>query len=109
MTLPIRLLLIACGLSSPAAWAQSTSSIAQVTLYPGSAKIERVAKVAAGARQLVFSCLPATLDVPSLAVSADAPLRLGELAVITEAREAVPACSGTPLDARIRELEDRKA
>ena len=109
MTLPIRLLLIACGLSSPAAWAQSASSIAQVTLYPGSVKIERVAKVAAGARQLVFSCLPATLDVPSLAVSADAPLRLGELAVITEAREAVPACSGTPLDARVRELEDRKA
>lgn len=96
-------------MSCPVAWAQNVSSISQVTLYPGSAKVERVAKVAAGERQLVFNCLPAALDVSSLAVSADASVRLGELAVVTEAREAVPACSGTPLDDRIREFEDRKA
>ena len=89
--------------------AQAPSRIAQVTLYPGSAKVERVAKVVAGARTLSFPCLPAALDVASLAVSADATVRLGEVAVLTEAREAVPACSGTPLDGRIRELEDRKA
>ncbi|QCB48361.1 DUF4139 domain-containing protein [Hydrogenophaga sp. PAMC20947] len=101
--------------AGPVAWAQSpgaataSSSIALVTLYPGSAKVERVAKVSAGARTLTFSCLPAALDVASLAVSADAPARLGEVAVLTEAREAVPACSGTPLDGRIRLLEDKKA
>jgi uncharacterized protein (TIGR02231 family) len=100
----------------PVVWAQSpdtsnasSSRIAQVTLYPGSAKVERVAKVAAGARTLTFACLPAALDVASLAVSADAPARLGEVAVLTEARDAVPACSGTPLDGRIRVLEDKKA
>lgn len=102
-------------LAGPAALAQgasaahASSSIAQVTLYPGSAKVERVAKVAAGARTLSFGCLPAALDVASLAVVADASVRLGEVSVLTEAREAVPACSGTPLDGRIRELEDRKA
>ena len=103
-------------MAGPAAWAQgpvalaaASSSIAQVTLYPGSAKVERVAKVAAGARTLTFSCLPAALDVASLAVTADAPVRLGEVSVLTEARDAVPACSGTPLDGRIRELEDKKA
>ena len=84
------------------------SRIALVTLYPGSATVERVARVAAGAKRFVFNCLPAALDVQSLALSADALVRLGELAVLNEEREAVPACAGTPLDARIRELEDRK-
>lgn len=97
--------------ASPSAWAQTppASQIAQVTLYPGSAKVERVAKVTAGAKTLVFTCLPAALDVPSLAVSGDGSVRLGELSVVTEDREAVPACSSTALDGRIRELEDKKA
>ena len=52
-------------LAGPVVWAQNpptfnvSSSIAQVTLYPGSAKVERVAKVAAVARKLTVSCLPA--------------------------------------------------
>lgn len=93
--------------------AQTTSTpesrIALVTLYPGSATVERVAKVAAGAKKLTFSCLPAALDMQSLAISADASVRLGELSVLNEEREATPACAGTALDARIRELEDKKA
>lgn len=95
------------------AWAQTatgaTSQIAQVTLYPGSAKVERVAKVAAGAKKITFTCLPAALDVPSLAVVSDASVRLGEFSVVTEDRAAVPACAGTALDGQIRELEDKKA
>ncbi len=102
-----------CGAGSWApAWAQTAaadSRIALVTLYPGSATVERVAKVAAGARKLSFTCLPASLEAQSLAVSADASVRLGELSVAVEEREAVPACSGTPLDGRIRELEDKKS
>lgn len=95
------------------AWAQTpaatTSQIAQVTLYPGSAKVERVAKVAAGAKKLTFTCLPSALDASSLAVAGDASVRLGEFSVVVEDRAAVPACAGTELDARIRELEDKKA
>ena len=95
-------------------WAQpepapAESRIALVTLYPGSATVERVAKLPAGTRKFAFNCLPANLDVPSLAVSADASVHLGELAVLTEATQAVPACNGSPLDGRIRELEDKKA
>jgi uncharacterized protein (TIGR02231 family) len=85
------------------------SRITQVTLYPGSATVERVARVAAGAKKLAFACLPASVDVQSLAVVADASVRVGELSVLTEAREAVPACATSPLDTRIRELEDKKA
>ena len=95
------------------AWAQtaaaSESRIALVTLYPGSATVERVAKLAAGAKKFSFTCLPAGLDVKSLAVSADASVHLGELSVLREEREAVPACAGTVMDGRIRELEDKKA
>jgi uncharacterized protein (TIGR02231 family) len=83
--------------------------MAMVTLYPASATVERVAKVTAGSKKLTFACLPAALDVQSLAVAADASVRLGELAVLNEAREAVPACDSTPVDARIKELEDKKA
>ncbi len=85
------------------------SHISRVTLYPGSATVERVAKVLAGSKKLAFACLPAGLDVQSLAVTADAGVRLGELSVLNEERDASPICAGTPLDARIRELEDKKA
>ena len=45
---------------------ESTSRIARVTVYPGSATVERVAKVGASARSLTVACLPATLDPQSL-------------------------------------------
>ncbi len=89
--------------------AATESRIALVTLYPGSATVERVARLTAGAKRFVFTCLPAGLDAQSLAVTADASVRLGELSVLNEEREAVPACAGTVLDGRIRELEDKKA
>jgi uncharacterized protein (TIGR02231 family) len=85
------------------------SSIAQVTIYPGSATVERLARVGAGTRQLVFACLPASLDVQSLSVVAEAPVRVGELAVRTDALEADASCAAATVTPRIRELEDRKA
>ena len=39
----------------------STSRITQVTVYPGSATVQRTLSVPAGARQAVFACLPAGL------------------------------------------------
>ena len=96
-------------------WAQDTtrtsgdaSRIARVTVYPGSATVERVAKVPAGARNLTLTCLPASLDVQSLQIDADAAVRVGEFNVLTEDRDVVTACA-SPLDGRIRELEDQIA
>ena len=37
-----------------------TSRIARVTVYPGSATVERVARVPAGARSITLGCLPAS-------------------------------------------------
>ncbi|EJE54125.1 hypothetical protein PMI14_00995 [Acidovorax sp. CF316] len=91
------------------ALAQDTSSrIARVTVYSGTATVERVAKVAAGARSFSFTCLPASLDAQSLQIHADASVRVGEFNVLTEDRDVAPACA-SPLDGRIRELEDQIA
>jgi uncharacterized protein (TIGR02231 family) len=90
-------------------FAQDTSRIARVTVYPGSATVERVARVNAGARSLTFACLPASLDAQSLQIhAADASVRVGEFNVLTEDRDVVGACA-SPLDGRIRELEDQIA
>jgi len=85
-----------------------TSRIARVTVYPGSATVERVAKVPAGARSITLGCLPASLDAQSLQIHADAAVRVGEFNVRTEDRDVVAACA-SPLDGRIRELEDQIA
>lgn len=87
----------------------SGSRITQVKVYPGSATVDRVARVAAGSRSVTFACLPAGLDVQSLQVSADASVRVGETSVLGEARELSAQCATSALDGRIRELEDQKA
>ncbi|MFX8381732.1 DUF4140 domain-containing protein, partial [Acinetobacter baumannii] len=64
--------------------------------------------VPAGARSITLGCLPASLDAQSLQINADAAVRVGEFNVRTEDRDVVAACA-SPLDRRIRELEDQIA
>ncbi len=96
------------GAATPAGAQDTPSRIARVTVYPGSATVERVAKVPAGARSVTLGCLPASLDAQSLQINADAAVRVGEFNVRTEDRDVVAACA-SPLDGRIRELEDQIA
>lgn len=106
------LALLLCDLPAAAQAQQdaaTSSRIARVTVYPGSATVERVARVPAGARSLAISCLPAALDAQSLQISADAAVRVGEFNVLTEDRDVAPAACASPLDGRIRELEDQIA
>jgi len=108
----LRLAPLAALLAATAAAAQASveSRIAQVTVYPGSATVERVARVAAGSRSVTFACLPAGLDPQSLQVSSgDAAVQIGETAVLTGPRALAAACAANPLDERIRALEDQKA
>lgn len=96
------------SIAASSAHAQDTSRIARVTVYPGSATVERAAKVPAGARSLTLTCLPASLDVQSLQINADPAVRVGEFNVLTEDRDVAAGCA-SPLDGRIRELEDQIA
>lgn len=88
--------------------AATASRITQVTVAPGIATIERSARLPAGARSATFACLPAGLDPDSLQISADAGVRVGEFKVTTEDRDIAAGCA-SPLDDRIRALEDRIA
>ncbi|KQU88741.1 hypothetical protein ASC78_23880 [Variovorax sp. Root318D1] len=102
-------LIFAAGAQAQTSSAADPSRITQVKVYPGSATVERVARVAAGSRSVTFACLPAGLDVQSLQVSAGASVRVGETSVLSEPRELSARCATSALDGRIRELEDQKA
>lgn len=85
------------------------SRIERVTVYPGLALVERSAKVGAGARELVLDCLSASFDMASLQIDGAEGVRLGPVSATTRPRAEVPACDTSPLDGRIRTLEDRIA
>ena len=111
-----RLLALTAALAAPLTAAATgsldapdTSRVTAVKLYPGSATVERVLDVAAGARQAVFACLPTALDVASLRVDADAGIRVGDMSTRQVARELLGRACASPLDERIRALEDRLA
>lgn len=87
----------------------SQASITQVTVYPGVASVERTARVAAGARQLSLDCLPASIDQQSLQVSADAGVRIGDIKILLQPRDVAGKACASPLDQRIRNLEDQLA
>lgn len=59
----------------------ASSRVASVTLYPGSATVERVMRVPVGARQAEFVCLPAQLDEASLQLESDTGVAVGEISV----------------------------
>lgn len=100
--------LAALACSAQAQPAPDTSRITQVTLYPGSATVERTLQLPAGARQAVLACLPAGLDMQALQVSAPAGVAVGEIAVRQQPRAQVPGCA-SPQEARVRALEDQIA
>ncbi|MEZ5607732.1 MAG: mucoidy inhibitor MuiA family protein [Burkholderiaceae bacterium] len=101
--------LVPAHAQSAAPRAEGASRISAVKLYPGSATVERVLRVAPGARQATFHCLPAALDTASLQVSAASGIRVGELAVRQQPRELLGAACASPLDERIRALQDQIA
>ncbi|MEG2045307.1 MAG: DUF4139 domain-containing protein [Comamonas sp.] len=88
--------------------APNASRITQVTVYPGSATVQRTLSVPVGARQAVFACLPAGLDAQTLQVNAPAGIAVGELSVRQQPRALIAGCAH-PQQARIRALEDQIA
>ncbi|MBI3730150.1 MAG: mucoidy inhibitor MuiA family protein [Burkholderiales bacterium] len=104
-------LIILAALLPQLALAQNpaNSKISNVLVYPGGASVERLARVAAGARELKINCLSARFDVDSLKVQADAGIQVGDVSVQTLDRARAPECANTSLDLRIRELQEQKA
>ncbi|WP_090141273.1 DUF4139 domain-containing protein [Limnohabitans sp. DM1] len=97
-----------------ASWAQSLptevpSTIQNVTVYPGVAVIERVAKVPANSRQLVLPCLSTAFDMSALRVEGGPGVKLGAISAVDLPRAEAPACARSPLDTQISTLEQRIA
>jgi uncharacterized protein (TIGR02231 family) len=91
-----------------AAPAQDAGRITRVLLYPGSATVERSARVVAGSNKVEMAELPANFDLRTLRVEADPGIVVGEVAVQDVGRaEALSGREGV-LEARIEALKDEK-
>lgn len=96
-------------LAGGTACAQDASRITAVTLYPGSATVERSARVLPGATLLQIPGLPANFDPQSVRVEADAGVAIGEVSTQDVARVQSPDSREARLEERIQALRDRQA
>ena len=92
-----------------AAYAQDASKITAVTLYPGSATVERTARVTPGMTRLEISGLPANFDPQTLRVDADLGVRVGEVSAQDVARTQAPNAREAQLEEKIQALKDQQA
>ncbi len=92
---------------SSAAYAQD-AKITSVTLYPGSATVERTARVTPGMTRLEIFGLPANFDPQTLRVDADPGVRVGEVSAQDTARTATPNAREAQLEEKIQALKDHQ-
>src|SRR5260221_7206003 len=96
---------IVCG----TAIAQEASRITGVTLYPGSATVERTARITPGMTRLEISGLPANFDPQTVRVESDAGVRVGEVSTQDQSRTAASNARESAIEDRIQALKDRQA
>jgi uncharacterized protein (TIGR02231 family) len=89
--------------------AQDLSKITAVTLYPGSATIERTARIAPGMTRLEIPDLPANFDPQTLRVDADPGVQIGEVSTHDSARSSTPNPREAQLEDRIQALKDQQS
>jgi uncharacterized protein (TIGR02231 family) len=94
---------------SCAARPQDASRITAVTLYPGSATIERTARIAPGMTRLEIANLPANFDPLTLRVDADPGVQIGEVSTQDSAHVSAPDRREAQLEDRIQALKDRQS
>lgn len=103
-------LLAGFALALPAWSVQAqTAPITAVTLYPGSATVQRTARVEAGATRLVINDLSTQFALPTLRVEADAGIRIGQVVTQDAARTESANAAEAALEARIQALRDQVA
>lgn len=105
----LRLLLPLLCVGVLPALAAPNAPVTRVVLYPGSALIERTANVRAGAQELQIAGLPASFDVDSVQIEADAGIEIGELVWRDSARSAPLNAEEARLEKLVRQLSERVA
>jgi len=91
------------------AYGENASRITAVTLYPGSATVERTVRVTPGMTRLEMSGLPANFDPQSVRVDADEGVTIGEVSTQDAARTEAPNPREAQLEDRIQALKDRQS
>ena len=98
------------GLAFAASYACATEApIQSVTLYPGSATVERVAQVAPGATQVEITGLPANFDKDTVRLQADAGIQVGQVVTRDQARADSPSAREADLETKVLALQDQVA
>ena len=85
------------------------SRISRVTLYAGSATVERSVAVSPDRARVELTGLPANFDMRTLRVEADAGIRIGEISVRDIPRTTALAGREADLESRIQALKDNRA
>ena len=91
------------------AYGENASRITAVTLYPGSATVERTVKVTPGMTRVEILGLPANFDPQSVRVDADEGVRIGEVSTQDAAHTEAPNPREAQLEDRIQALKDRQS
>src|SRR5882762_7297819 len=93
--------LAATSLGCGTAIAQDASRITSVTLYPGSATVERTARVVPGMTQLEISGLPANFDPQTVRVESTPGVRLGEVSTQDQSRTSASNARESAIEDKI--------
>src|SRR2546427_2754684 len=101
--------LIVLSINCGAAMAQDASRITSVILYPGSATVERTARVVPGMTRLEISGLPANFDPQTVRVESDAGVRIGEVSTKDQSRTAASNAREAAIEEKIQALKDRQS
>src|SRR2546425_2909550 len=104
----IEAVLLAMSLGCTAAIAQDASRITSVTLYPGSATVERTARITPGMTRLEISGLPANFDPQTVRVESTPGVRLGEVSTQDQSRTAASNARESAIEDKILALKDRQ-
>jgi len=109
MSVAVGAALAAASVSCAAAYAQDASRITAVTLYPGSATVERTAKITPGMTRLEIAGLPANFDPQTVRVEADPGVRIGEVTTRDASRISASNAREAQTEQRIQALKDQQA
>jgi uncharacterized protein (TIGR02231 family) len=82
--------------------------ISRVTVYPGSATVERTSAVKAGMTELEINGLPANFDTETVRVQASAGIQVGQIVTRDAGSASAPSPREADLEGKIRALKDEK-
>jgi uncharacterized protein (TIGR02231 family) len=109
---PIAIVATLAGLFAGSNANAAVSTLANITLYPGGATVEREVDLSPGSARLEVTCLPASFDPQSLRFVAPPEVQLGDYRIedVADADQQSNApCATTANDKRIRALQAQLA